>query len=141
MMKGPNRSDLFLTILLFTSVGRNLSLSSGENISVDGIALHFRMYIFYSAIRYSDYGWGGGEGITERKLKKPLYSTGTQVSVLVFTNEVVTNTIYTVPKIIDFPRYNKKNVARKTLYYFGIFRVVSRFPLHSVLYLGNVDYF
>ena len=63
------------------------------------------------------------------------------MSVLVFTNEVVTNTIYTVPKIIDFPRYNKKNVARKTLYYFGIFRVVSRFPLHFVLYLGNVDYF
>ena len=79
-MKGPNRSDLFLTILLFTSVGRNLSLSSGENISVDGIALHFRMYIFYSAIRYSDYGGGGGGNNRTEIKETPLQYRDTCVS-------------------------------------------------------------
>ena len=47
---------------------------------------------------------------------------------------------YTVPKVIDFPRYNMKcsgeNVTLR-----GIFQVVSWFPLHFVLYRGNLDYF
>ena len=80
MMKGPNRSDLFLTILLFTSVGRNLSLSSGENISVDG--KHFRMY----SIQRSDIpitggggGVGGGNNRTEIK-ETPLQYRDTCVS-------------------------------------------------------------
>ena len=48
--------------------------------------------------------------------------------------------LYTVPKAIDFPRYNMKcrweNVILR-----GIFHVVSRFPLHFMLYRGTLDYF
>ena len=46
----------------------------------------------------------------------------------------------TVPKIIDFPRYNTKCSWEKEILR-GIFGVAFRFPLHFVLYLGNVDYF
>ena len=45
----------------------------------------------------------------------------------------ITCTLYTVPKVVHFPRYNTKNSE--------IFCVVSRFPLHFVLNLGNFDYF
>ena len=42
--------------------------------------------------------------------------------------------------VIDFPRHNMKcSGENETLS--GIFHVVSRFPLHFVLYKGNLDYF
>ena len=47
---------------------------------------------------------------------------------------------YTVPKVIDFPRYYRK-WSRENKILSGIFRVVSRFPIHFVLYLGNLYYF
>ena len=46
----------------------------------------------------------------------------------------------TVPKVIDFPRYNMKcggdNVILR-----GIVHVVSGFPLHFMFYRGNLDCF
>ena len=47
---------------------------------------------------------------------------------------------YTVPKVIDFPRYNTKWSGENEILR-GIFQVVSRFPLHFMLYRGNLDYF
>ena len=45
---------------------------------------------------------------------------------------------YTVPKEINFPRSNIKcsgeNVIQR-----GIFQVVTSFPLHFILYCGNLD--
>ena len=46
---------------------------------------------------------------------------------------------YTVPKVIDFLRYNTKCSGENEIL-FGIFRVVSRFLLHFVVYFGNLDY-
>ena len=46
----------------------------------------------------------------------------------------------TVLKVIDFPRYNTKGSGENEIL-LGTFRVVSRIPLHFVLYLGNFDYF
>ena len=47
---------------------------------------------------------------------------------------------YTVPKVINFPRYNMKcsgeNVVQR-----GIFHVVLCFLLHFMLYRGNLHYF
>ena len=40
---------------------------------------------------------------------------------------------YTVPKVIDFPRYNTECSGENEILR-GIFRVVSRFPLHLVLF-------
>ena len=50
--------------------------------------------------------------------------------------------IYTVPKLIDFQRYNTKGSEENEILR-GIFYVpvVSRFPLHLMLYRGNLDYF
>ena len=42
---------------------------------------------------------------------------------------------YTVPKVIDFPRYNTKCSGENKIQG-AIVRVVYRFPLHFVLYLG-----
>ena len=47
---------------------------------------------------------------------------------------------YTVPKEIDFPRYNMK-CSRGNVILRGIFHVVSCFQLHVRLYCGNLDYF
>ena len=47
---------------------------------------------------------------------------------------------YTVPKVFDFPRYNRKYSGQNEILR-GIFHVVSRFPVHFALYLGNLDYF
>ena len=47
---------------------------------------------------------------------------------------------YTVPKVIDFPRYNMKCSGVNEILS-GIFHVVSRFPLHFILFRGNFDYF
>ena len=47
---------------------------------------------------------------------------------------------HTVPRVINFPSYNKKCSGENDIPR-GIFRVVSRFPLHFVLYLGKFDYF
>ena len=47
---------------------------------------------------------------------------------------------HTVPKVIDFPLYNMKCSGENEILR-GIFRVLSSFPLHSVLYLGNLYYF
>ena len=46
----------------------------------------------------------------------------------------------TVPKEIDFPRYNMK-CSGVNMILNGIFDVVSCFPLHIMLYRGNLDYF
>ena len=40
----------------------------------------------------------------------------------------------------DFPRYNMK-CSRENMILCGIFHAVSRFPLHYMLYRGNLDYF
>ena len=48
--------------------------------------------------------------------------------------------LYTVPKKIDFPRYNMKCSGENAILR-GIFHVVSCFPLHFMLYLGNLEYF
>ena len=47
---------------------------------------------------------------------------------------------YTVPKEIDFPRYNMK-CSWENVILRGIFHVVSSFPLHFILYRGNFDSF
>ena len=47
---------------------------------------------------------------------------------------------YTVQNVIDFPRYNTKCSGENQILC-EQFRAASRFPLHSVLYLGNFDYF
>ena len=44
----------------------------------------------------------------------------------------------TVTKVIDFPRYNMK-CSRENLILCGLFHLVSRFPLHFLLYRGNMD--
>ena len=48
--------------------------------------------------------------------------------------------VYTVPKEIDFPRYNMKCSGKNAILR-GIFHVVSGFPLHFMLYHGNLDCF
>ena len=53
---------------------------------------------------------------------------------------VVVVQLYTVPKVIDFPRYNMKCSGVNQILR-GIFHGVSRFPLHFMLYRGNFDYF
>ena len=45
---------------------------------------------------------------------------------------------YTVPKEIDFPRYNMKFSGENMIVLRGIFHVVSCFPLHFMLYRGHV---
>ena len=47
---------------------------------------------------------------------------------------------YTVPKEIDFPRYNMK-CRWENMILRGIFHVVSSFSLHFLLYRGNFDKF
>ena len=46
----------------------------------------------------------------------------------------------TVPKIIDFPRYNMK-CSKENVILRGIFHVASCFPLHFMLYRGYFYYF
>ena len=46
---------------------------------------------------------------------------------------------YTVPKVIDFPRYNMKWMGGNEILR-GIVHVVPRFPLHFMLYRGNFDF-
>ena len=46
---------------------------------------------------------------------------------------------YTVPKVIDFPRYNTIYSGENIKYF--VYCIVSSFPLHFVLYLGNLDVF
>ena len=47
---------------------------------------------------------------------------------------------FTAPKVIDFPRYNM-NCSEENVILRGIFHVVSSFPLHVMLYRGNLDCF
>ena len=47
---------------------------------------------------------------------------------------------YTVPKEIDFPRYNIKCSGENVILR-GIFHVVSCVPLQFMLYRGNLDFF
>ena len=47
--------------------------------------------------------------------------------------------LHTVPNVIDFPRYNMKCSGGNEILR-GIIRAASRFPLHFMLYLGNLDY-
>ena len=51
-----------------------------------------------------------------------------------------TNCTCTVPKEIDFPRYNMKCCGKNVILR-GIFHVLSGFPLHFMLYRGNADCF
>ena len=48
---------------------------------------------------------------------------------------------HNVSKVIDFPRYNTKCSRENRENIHELFRVVSRFPLHFKLHLGNLDYF
>ena len=57
-----------------------------------------------------------------------------------FSSEIDLLNYYTVPKVIDFPRYNMKCSGENVILR-GIFHVVSCFPLHFMLYSGNLDYF
>ena len=47
---------------------------------------------------------------------------------------------HTVPKVIDFPRYNMKCSGENVILR-GIVHVVSGFPLHFMFYSGNLDCF
>ena len=47
---------------------------------------------------------------------------------------------YTVPKVIDFPRYDMKS-SRENMILREIVHVVSGFPLQFMLYRGNLDCF
>ena len=47
---------------------------------------------------------------------------------------------HTVPKVIDFPRYNMKCSGDNVILR-GIVHVVSGFPLHFMFYRGNLDCF
>ena len=47
---------------------------------------------------------------------------------------------WTVPTVIDFPRYNMKCCGENVILR-GIFHVVSGFLLHFMLYRGNLDCF
>ena len=49
-----------------------------------------------------------------------------------------TEAMHTVPKVIDFPRYNMKCRGENVILR-GMLHVVSRFPLHFMLYRGNLD--
>ena len=57
----------------------------------------------------------------------------THVELLIFLCSV-----YTVQKVIDFPRYNAQCSGENDILR-GIFHAVSLFPLHFVLYRGNFD--
>ena len=48
--------------------------------------------------------------------------------------------MHTVPKVIDFPRYNMKCSGENVILH-GIVHVVSGFPPHFMLYRGNLDCF
>ena len=48
--------------------------------------------------------------------------------------------LYNVPNLIDFPRYNMKCNGENVILR-GIVHVVSGFPLHFMLYRGNLDCF
>ena len=48
--------------------------------------------------------------------------------------------LFTVSKVIDFPRYNMK-CSGENMIQRGIFHVVSGFPLRFMLYRGNLDCF
>ena len=71
------------------------------------------------------------------------------VSLVYCTNKAILTTycivaltyiLYTVPKVIDFPRYNMK-CNEENVILRGIFQVVSGFPLHFMLYRGTLDCF
>ena len=65
------------------------------------------------------------------------------ISICLFTTDCiksVSRLAYTVPKVIYFPRYNIKRSGGNVILR-GIFHVVFRFPLHFVIYRGNLDYF
>ena len=53
---------------------------------------------------------------------------------------IIDKILYTVPKVIDFKRYNIKCSGENVILR-GIFHVVSGFPLHFMLFRGNLDYF
>ena len=60
--------------------------------------------------------------------------------VLYLGKSITFGTVCTVPKEIDFPRYNMK-CSRKNVILRGIVHVVSCFPLHFMLYRRNLDCF
>ena len=72
---------------------------------------------------------------TVRKVHTHSYKDNTSSS-----RSFVTASLYTVPKVIDFPRYNMKCSGENEILR-GICPVVSGFPLHFLIYRGNVDYF
>ena len=52
----------------------------------------------------------------------------------------ISGIVYTVPKIIDFPRYNMKCSGENVILR-GIVHVASGFPLHFMFYRGKLDCF
>ena len=55
-------------------------------------------------------------------------------------NQYFYTILYTVPEVIDFPRYTMKCSGANEILS-GIFHVVSRFALDFMLYRVNLDYF
>ena len=54
--------------------------------------------------------------------------------------KILCQSFNTAPKEINFPRYNMK-CSRENVILRGIFYLVSCFPLHFMLYHGNLEYF
>ena len=53
-----------------------------------------------------------------------------------FSQTSIARQVYTVPKVIGFPRYKMKCSGENEILR-GMFPVVSRFPLYFMLYRGN----
>ena len=85
-------------------------------------------------------GWGGGDSTDVMHLYK-WQSAWQQLSVICkHVSWCKSNVYHTVPKEIDFPRYTMKCSGENEILR-GIFHVVSRFPLHFMLYRWSFDYF
>ena len=77
--------------------------------------------------------------INNKRFYNPLYTV--PVHNYHFSNiSQITLFMYTVPMVIDFPRYNMK-WSWEDVILCRIFHVVSGFPLHLMLYRGNLDCF
>ena len=76
-----------------------------------------------------------------KKLSSRISFTRQQLIVSLFCDfGLVFYPSHTVPKVIDFPRYNMKCSGENVILH-GIFHVVSCFPLNFMLNRGNLDYF
>ena len=72
--------------------------------------------------------------------RRRIYKEERQRSSLLLGGKNLFNSLprYTLPKVIDFPRYNMK-CSGENVIQSGIFHLVSGFPLHFMLYCRNLD--